>query len=228
MNISRLFHARTPYDGAKIYSRCLLECYDFLIYKILSPYVWRCDPQHFFDLYKKYMSDNHADIGVGTGYFLNQCAYQPGQVRIGLFDLQPNCLEYTARRLARFQPETIQCNALEPIRFDKQPFDSIALGGILHCIPGNLTEKGRVFDSIKTLLQPGTRVFGYTILNQEIRKTLLSRLVYCLLHQLRVINGKQDSTSQLSSELRQRFAQVNIQVIGCIALFSATQPLPNK
>lgn len=221
-------NTRTPYDGARIYSRCLLACYDLLIYKVLSPYIWRCDPQHFSDLYNKYMSANHAEIGVGTGYFPNQSSYQPGQARIGLFDLQPNCLAYTAKRLARFHPETVQCNALEPIRYQHAAFDSIAFGGILHCIPGDFAEKGHVFDSIHSLLKPTTRVFGYTILNREVHKTLLSRVVYCLLHRLRVINGNKDSASQLRTELSKRFKHVDVQVIGCIALFSASQPFFNQ
>jgi hypothetical protein len=174
------------------------------------------------------MSSNHADIGVGTGYFLNQCTRQPGGVRIGLFDLQPNCLAYTAQRLARFHPETVQCNVLEPIHFEQKGFDSIALGGILHCIPGDFAEKGRVFDSIKSLLLPTTQVFGYTILNREIHKTPLSRFVYFLLHRLKVINGNNDSASQLYAELSKRFKHVKVQIIGCVALFSATQPLANN
>lgn len=216
---------RTAHDGVRIYSRCLLACYDFLIYQILSPYIWRCDTRHYVDLYKKYMSGNHADVGVGTGYILNQCADRLGELRLGLFDLQPNCLSYTAKRLARFHPETVQCNVLEPIPFAQQGFDSIAFGGILHCIPGDFTEKGRVFDSIKPLLLPTTRVFGYTILNREIHKTPLSCFVYSLLHRLKVINGNNDSASQLYVELSKRFRQVRIHIIGCVALFSATQPL---
>ena len=216
---------RTTQDGARIYTRWLLTCYDFLIYRLLAPHVWRCDPQHFLDLYRKYMSDNHADVGVGTGYFLNQCLHEPGSVRIGLFDLQRNCLSYTAHRLARFHPETFECDALEAIPFKGQAFDSIALGGLLHCIPGNLTEKGMVFDAIKPLMRPASHVFGYTILNRGIRKTSLSRFVYFLLHQLKVINGEDDSANQLHTELSKRFKRVNTHIIGCIALFNASEPL---
>ena len=220
-------NTRTTYDGARIYSRCLLACYDLLIYRVLAPVVWRCSPHHFLDLYTKHMSSNHADIGVGTGYFLDQCAYQPGEVRIGLFDLQPNCLAYTANRLVRFQPETFQCNALEPITFGGEKFDSIALGGILHCIPGDLAEKGAVFDAIQSLMSPASHVFGYTILNRGVQKTRLSRFVYALLHYLKVINGDRDSASHLYAELSKRFKHVNVRIIGCIALFNARELLHN-
>ncbi len=215
----------TTHDGARIYHPLLLSFYDMLVMRVLTPYVWRCPSPHFSNLYREYMSRNHADIGVGTGFVLNQCHYLPGQVRIALFDLQRNCLRHTARRLARFNPETYQCDAMQPIETNAGRFDSIALGGILHCIPGDLTEKGAVFDSIKPLMHAHTTVFGYTILNQGVVKTALSRLVYFMLRKLRVINGDRDSAGQLDKELRKRFKAVDVKVIGCVALFVASLPL---
>jgi hypothetical protein len=129
--------------------------------------------------------------------------------------------------LVRFQPETFQCNALEPITFGGEKFDSIALGGILHCIPGDLAEKGAVFDAIQSLMSPASHVFGYTILNRGVQKTRLSRFVYALLHYLKVINGDRDSASHLYAELSKRFKHVNVRIIGCIALFNARELLHN-
>ena len=212
---------RTTRDGVRIYHPVLLSFYDFLIMKVLTPYVWRCPADNYTQLYQDCMSRNHADVGVGSGYVLDRCAYQPGSVRIGLFDLQKNCLDYTARRIARFTPETYQCDALKPIQVGTRRFDSIALGGILHCIPGDMVQKGIVFDSIKPLMHAHTTVFGYTILNQGIQKTALSKSVYFILQKLKVINGLHDSASQLKHELKQRFNDVDVNVIGCVAVFVA-------
>lgn len=216
---------RTVNDGIRIYSGLLLAVYDFLIMRVLNPWVWRCDPKNYSDLYLSHMSRNHADIGVGTGYFLDRCTYQPGEVRIGLIDLQQNCLDYASRRIARFQPETYRHNALHPIRIQARSFDSIALGGILHCIPGTMAEKGAVFDAIQPIMHARTEVFGYTILNKEVEKTRLSRLVYFLLQKLKVINGLQDSASELVAELKKRFRASEVKVIGCVAIFVARSPL---
>jgi len=217
---------RTTQDGVRIYRPLLLSIYDFLIMRVLTPHVWRCPAYHYTDLYRNFMSRNHADIGVGTGYVLDRCAYEPGEVRIALFDLQKNCLEYTARRIARFQPETYQCDALEPIWVGAGSFDSIALGGILHCIPGNIEEKSIVFDSIQPLMHSRTKVFGYTILNQGIEKTVISRVTYFILQKLKVINGLNDSASQLARALEMRFKSSEVKVIGCVALFVAHSPVP--
>jgi len=170
------------------------------------------------------MTANHADVGVGTGYCLDRCHYPPGQVRIALIDLQQNCLDYTAKRLKRFSPERYQRNALEPIHIDANGFDSIALGGILHCIPGDMTEKGKVFDSFNPIMNLNTCVFGYTILNKGIKKTWLSRVVFYVLQKLKVINGVHDSAQQLLNELKNRFQQCEVNVVGSVAIFVAKQP----
>lgn len=217
--------ARTTQDGVRIYGALLLPFYDFLIMKVLSPYVWRCPTHHYVDLYRNFMSRNHADIGVGTGYVLDRCEFKPGEARIALFDLQQNCLDYTAKRLARFHPEVYQCDAMEPIRVAAKRFDSIALGGVLHCVPGNMEKKGAVFDAIKPLMHSGANMFGYTILNHGIQKSLVSRITYFILQRLRVINGLDDSASQLSLELKKRFKFTKVKVIGCVALFAAHSPI---
>lgn len=212
---------RTTDDGIRIYTPPLLAVYDLLVMGFLSPCVWRCPAEHYETLYRTQMSPNHADIGVGTASVLNRMSWMPGEVRIGLFDLQPNCLRAAARRLRRFRPETYLCNALEPIRITGPRFDSAALGGLLHCLPGDMREKGAVFDCIRPLLSRRGRVFGYTILNREVKKTPLSRTVHFILEKLRVINGPADSASQLRAELEKRFEHCNVEVVGCVAIFRA-------
>lgn len=214
----------TTHDGARIYSPLLLSIYDFLIMRVLAPLVWRCPAHHYSALYLSFMGRRHADIGVGTGYMLDRCHYQPGEVQIALFDLQTNCLEFTARRIARFSPALYQCDAMQPIKTGAGQFDSIALGGILHCIPGDLTEKGVVFNNLRPLMHSATTVFGYTILNRGVRKTPVSRITFFILKHLKVINGEYDSPDDLTAQLQQRFAVVDVRVIGCVAVFSAHTP----
>lgn len=215
---------RTVDDGIRIYSKPLLAVYDLLVFNILSPFVWRCHAKIYFELYWKHMTRNHADIGVGTAHILNRCKYKPGEVRIGLFDLRANCLVFAARRLSRFKPETYQTNVLEPIQVNSRGFDSVAMGGLLHCLPGEMASKGLVFDSIQPMLNKGGCVFGYTILNKEVNKTGMSRFVYFLLQKLKVINGLEDSASQLLFEIEKRFSNCSVKVIGCVAIFWAGSP----
>src|ERR1043165_6975833 len=141
----------TP-DSIKAYSRLGLEAYDALIMGFMVGQVWGCVAQRLIDHYREHLTGNHADVGVGTGYCLDHCGFRAVR-RLWLIDLQPNCLAHTYRRLERFHPQVYLRNVLHPVRGLGPAFDSIALGGILHCLPGDLTRKSVVFDNLASLTQ---------------------------------------------------------------------------
>ncbi len=213
----------TPDDGIKAYTRLGLRLYDALIVRGVAPYIWDCPPDAFLAHYRRYVSPNHADIGVGTGYFLDRCDFGTCTPRLALIDLQPNCLEYAAARLARYQPEVYVRDVCEPLA-GIRPFDSIALGGILHCLPGEMRQKGRVFDSLRRIARPGATIFGYTLVSDSIREGHARLFTACCLHRLRVVNFKSDHSSALTQELAARFVHYTVELIGCFAFFSATVP----
>ena len=212
-------------DSIKAYTKFGLHLYDPLIVNLVAPHVWGCTPDMLVDHYRGHVTSNHADIGVGTGYFLDRCGFESPNPRLALIDLQPNCLAYTARRLSRYRPDTYVRDVLRPIGdIDGGPFDSITLGGIIHCLPGDLTQKSRVFDSIAPLTHARTRIFGYTLVYDGVPDRMRRALVHPLLNGLRVIDNRNDHLSDLRRELRARFIDCNVELIGCMALFSATVP----
>lgn len=210
-------------DGIKAYTNLGLHLYDALVIRGVAPYIWGCPPEVFLDHYCKHVSPNHADIGVGTGYFLDRCDFGPRTPRIALIDLQPNCLEYAAVRLARYRPEAYLRDACAPLS-GIYPFDSIALGGILHCLPGDMRQKAHVFDCVRGIARPGARLFGYTLVNDTIRERRSSLLASCCLHRLRVVNFKNDDAGALTQELAGRFVDYTVELIGCFAFFAAVVP----
>ena len=107
------FAATTP-DSIKAYSPLGLAFYDALIMNGLAPHVWDCPSGRLVDHYREHLSPNHADVGVGTGYCLDRAGVE--LKRLALIDLQPHCLEHTARRLARFRPECHRRDVLQPLR----------------------------------------------------------------------------------------------------------------
>lgn len=215
-------HPRPP-DSIKAYTRLGLHLYDPLIVNVVAPHVWGCSPDVLVDHYRQHVTSNHADIGVGTGYFLDRCGFGSAQPRLALIDLQPNCLAYTARRLSRYRPATYVRDVLRPIGdIDGGPFDSIALGGIIHCLAGDLTQKSKVFDMLAPLTRGGTRIFGYTLVYDGVPDRARRVLVHPLLNGLRVIDNKNDRLSDLQRELQARFVDCRVELIGCMALFSAT------
>ena len=212
-------------DSIKAYTKLGLHLYDPLIVNLVAPRVWGCSPDVLVDHYREHVTSNHADLGVGTGYFLDRCGFDAPNPRLALIDLQPNCLAYTARRLSRYRPVTYVRDVLRPIDdIAGGPFDSIALPGIIHCLAGDLTQKSRVFDSIAPLTRAGTRVFGYTLVYDGVQDRIRRTLVHPLLNGLRVIDNRNDHLSDLRRELNARFTACRIELIGCMALFSATVP----
>jgi hypothetical protein len=202
------------------YSPLGLKLYDPLIVETLAPRVWRCSPERIVGFYDQHVTANHADLGVATGYFLDRCNFGAPNPRLALIDLQPHCLRYAAQRLARYQPESYLRDALTPIvGIPGKRFDSIAIGGVLHCLKGDLKRKARVFDSIAPLARPGTKVFGYTLLSEGV-DSLMARMARALLNRAGVIDNQHDTASDLRAALEARFTDVSIELTGCMALFS--------
>lgn len=214
-----------PPDSIKAYTQLGLRLYDSLIVHWLAPTVWGCSPDTLVEHYRAHVTSNHADIGVGTGYFLDRCGLGSPRPRLALIDLQPNCLNYTARRLSRYRPRTYVRDVLQPMdAISEGPFDSIALGGIIHCLAGDLRLKSKVFDTIAPLTRAGTKIFGYTLVYDGVPDRARRLLVHPLLNRLRVIDNTHDRLSDLDHELRARFIDCKVELVGCMALFSAVVP----
>ncbi len=207
-------------DLAGIYSRGGQHIYDTFVMGLLANPVWGCPAEHFVDTYRKHLRPKHADIGVGTGYCIDQC--EPGPTgRLALIDLRQSCLDHCARRLERFDPETFVRDARESIQIDANRFESIGMGGLLHSLPGDMRDKGAVFDALAPIAAPGTVIFGYTLVRDGAHRTFRRRVVHRLLNGLRVIDNDRDHMADLAAELGRRFTQCRLRLVGNVAFFSA-------
>jgi hypothetical protein len=207
-------------DSIRIYTRASLRLYDAVVMGLLARHVWHCPPERFVEHYRQHITSNHADIGVGTGYCLDRCGFDTPNPRLTLIDLQPNCLEYAARRLARYRPQVLVHDVLQPLPPVSRRFDSVGLGGVLHCLPGDLRHKSRVFDAIGSLTRPGSKVFGYSLIANT-RRRIRSDLVLLLLNRLRVVDNAGDRIDDLERELSTRFAACVVEQVGYLVFFSA-------
>lgn len=52
-----------------MYNKITLTIYDFLALLISSHLVWECPSSKIVKFYNQFVSNNHLDIGVGTGFF---------------------------------------------------------------------------------------------------------------------------------------------------------------
>ncbi len=209
------------HDSTKAYTRPALRLYDTIIMGLLARWVWRCPSPQFTQLYDALVSTNHLEIGVGTGYCLDRCRARIR--RLALVDLNPNCVEYARRRLQRYSPSVHIRNALEPVHINDGPFDSIAIGGVLHCLPGTMKDKGRVFDNLRPVLNRNTIAFGYTLISDEGALSLAGFAARALLNRVRFVNNYSDTSDELRKELQKRFDKAVVTRVGALAFFIATQ-----
>ncbi len=205
--------------GAAIYTRSFLWVYDPIVHGFNLPVLWRCRASHVQRMYDDLASPNHLDIGVGTGYFLDRCRFRPK--RLMLMDLNANSLAHTARRIARHRPELLAADALRPLRPRPEPFDSVGLANLLHCMPGPMDRKAVLFDHVAEVMRPGAVLFGSTLVGRGVRGSWPARFVMRKLNQKGVFSNTHDDEPSLRSALERRFDDVQIDVIGMMALFTA-------
>jgi ubiquinone/menaquinone biosynthesis C-methylase UbiE len=202
-----------------VFNQRMLKYYDRLL-EFTCNRIWRCPISRTLELYKRHLSSNHLEVGVGTGYFLEHSHLPGSEPRLALLDLSPHCLKRTATRLSRYAPEVYRANALVPIELGVRRFDSIAINYVLHCMPGALPEKGVVFANLKPLLNSSGVLFGSTVLRHGVRCDLGARAFMRLYNARTVFCNLEDSLCDLRQALERTFRSVQIEVVGCVAQFS--------
>lgn len=212
--------------GQAVYSPWVLRAYDLYVLGLSNRFAWRCPTSNIVRMYDRLVSDRHLDVGVGSGYYLDHCRFPSTTPRIDLLDLNANSLAYTARRIARYQPTAHQADILAPLpsSVTDQRFGSIALMYVLHCLPGRMADKRRALSSLAPLLEPGGVVFGATLLGADTPHNALARKLRAVYNAKGIFGNLHDSRDELKAALDHGFRRVEIEVIGCVALFLAREP----
>ncbi len=210
----------TAHPSVTIYSRFVLSVYDLVVLKISNSYIWRCPSTRILAFYNQYVSANHLDVGVGTGYFLDKCTYPAATPRITLLDINSNSLASASTRIQRYQPATITANILEALPLGKEHFDSIGLSYLLHCLPGTMLDKAAVFANLKPFLSANGVFFGTTILSDGVRRNPAAKALMNFYNGKGIFNNQQDNLTDLEKILKQSFSTYSIDVVGCVALFT--------
>lgn len=208
--------------GQAIYTKKVLAFYDLWVLGFSNSFVWRCPTKTLKKLFTQHTTTNHLDVGVGSGYFLDKCLMDTKR-RIALLDLSENSLSVSAERIRRFNPEIYHANILEPLNLKCNKFDSISVNYLLHCLPGTITEKAVVFKNLLPLLNNNGKLFGSTILGQDSKHNYLARKLMAIYNKKGIFGNTMDNLSSLKTILNQYFEQVNIEIEGCVAIFSATK-----
>ena len=204
----------------RLSNKFFLTVYNLLV-QLNYRLIWKCHPRHVLELYNKSLSANHLDVGVATGIILDYFRFPTPNPRIALMDLNPNCLEVTSKRLARYHPQTYLSNVLQPIVIDAKPFDSVGLANPLHWLPGTMKTKEVAFEHLKHLLNPGATIFGCTILYDGVKRSPVATVAMNILNASRAMTNKEDDLEGLKHNLEKHFPESSVEAIGCVALFWA-------
>lgn len=206
--------------GQAVYSKRVLSLYDFWVLGVSNHFFWKCPTRLISEKFKSCVSDNHLDVGVGTGYYLKK--HLPKNTRrIALLDLNSNSLASTANAIKWFNPESYCANVFEPLSLDCERFDSISVNYLLHCLPGNMKDKASVFGNLKALLFDGGSLFGSTILGSGVPHNVLGNKLMHFYNKKGIFTNLDDNIEELREALNTHFSNVEIELHGCVAIFSA-------
>jgi SAM-dependent methyltransferase len=209
------------HPSVAVYTPARLALYDPIILGFSCRFVWRCPKHRFLDLYDRHVGARHLDVGVGTGYFLDHCRFPVERPAITLLDLSGPCLAKAAQRLDRYSPRVVRANVLDQLDLGEAQFDSIALNGVLHCVPGTMEEKAAVFRNLRPFVAEGGVLFGSTILGQGVDHTRLARAALRVYNRERIFTNLEDDRASLERALAGSFSRHETETEGSFALFAA-------
>lgn len=211
--------------GVAVYSRWALRVYDWWVLGFSNRYAWRCDTRTvLLPFYRRQLNGKHLDVGVGSGYYPANTPL-PASQSICLLDLNANSLELAATRIAHLKPLTIQADVMSPLdALGERRFDSISLFYLLHCLPGDMSDKAVVFRTLRRHLSADGTLYGATILGDEVGHNWLGRLLMRIYNHYGVFSNRQDTQAGLEAALNASFEWVCVCRHGRVALFAAGSP----
>ena len=211
--------------GAAVYSPFALRVYDLWVLGVSNRWAWQCSTGRvLLPFYRRYLGARHLDIGVGTGFYLRHARFTEQQ-HVALLDLNEHSLRAAARRLGRPDTELFVQDVMGPLTaLEGKCYDSIALFYLLHCLPGDMAGKARVFDHLKHHLNTGGVLYGATILGDAAGHNGMGRRLMNIYNKKGIFGNRNDTFEGLNKALGQHFDEVEPHQHGKVVCFAARLP----
>jgi SAM-dependent methyltransferase len=210
------------YKGQSEYSPFFLKLYDPVILGFFTRVVWRCPTPLLVERYRQHIRPRHLDVGPGTGYFLERAGLAAG-TPVTILDPNLNVLDHASRRLQRLDVTAVEADVLKPLPLD-ETFDSAALHNVIHCLPGPLSRKAAAVANVAAVLAPTGVLFGATLLGSSGPHTWLSRTMLDANNRRGIFDNLGDTQEGLGEILGASFEHVELETVGSMAIFAATNP----
>ncbi|MFD2179740.1 class I SAM-dependent methyltransferase [Veronia pacifica] len=206
-----------------IYNSQILQVYDFWVLGMTNLFFWKCPTRVITEKFEISLSKNHIDVGVGSGYFLDHCL-KKDTCRIGLVDANKTCLSATSKRIKRFRPETYVADIRDPLNVETEQFDSMSLNFVLHGLPGTMDEKSVVLGNVLKLLRPGGKLFGSTVLcDSSLDTGVAAKTLMKIYNKFGIYSNQSDTLNELKKVLNEHLDYIEIDIVGCVAVFSGSK-----
>ncbi|KZT66077.1 hypothetical protein DAEQUDRAFT_484998 [Daedalea quercina L-15889] len=215
----------------------LLRLYEFLCLGILNFWVWRCPTGSvLLPFFRKHIGEGaHLDVVASTGYFAAKSVHQLSKCKnVALLNRSEETLDTAEARLRaagyRGTIDKVHQSVFDPLPTSlRGKFNSISLFYVLHALYGSFPPKASAaFAGLAHGLAPDGVLYGATILGYGPSHTRLSRALLWL-HIRRGWFGNSDDTAEnLEKALRGLFEEVEVRVVGAVALFEARRPIQKE
>ena len=204
---------------ADMYTPAVLAIYDPIALGMVCPIAWKCSRGTMLEFYQRNIGGRHLDIGPGTGYFLDKVSYPVADPSIVIADLNENVLSTVAKRIARYRPESLVRDALQPLHLGERKFTTAALLNVIHCLPGTMEQKAAVFDHVRPYVEPGGKIFGSTVLGKGVQRSKFGNWLFAQYNKAGSFQNTEDSIDLLAAELAKRFTSFRTRVHGSMGFF---------
>lgn len=218
--LTKSFQPMTMAGSASFYHEQNLRFYDFCVLGFNSRFVWRCPSTVLETHFAEYVTADHCDIGVGTGYFLNQMRKRGKLGQCHLIDANPACLHWVAKRLTGIKISSQCSDILEPIQPIVHPVQSISINYLIHCLSGPIARKENLFDNLRRIGQEGCIVFGSTVIGEGVGHSLLARFLLPRLNRNGMFDTSSDDLLGIMDMVNRNLINVVFRIVGSVLLFS--------
>lgn len=222
--------------SASVYSRFILHFYDIVVLFVTNNWGWRCPTRStLLPFFQSHIGENaHLDVGVGTGYYLAASAPLLAKTKnVTLLDLNSNTLDVAEARLRRAgykgAIDKVEQSVFSPLSAPlRSKFDSVSLFYLLHCLPGTFPAKGsHVLANLSAALAPDGVLYGATVLGYDVHHNWFGSFLMWLYNRKRIFGNSRDSLENLEKALNGYFEEVEVRLVGVVALFEARKPFRN-
>ena len=93
----------------------------------------------------------------------------------------------------------------------------------LHCLPGSPEDKCSIFEHLKRDLTETVCVQRANILAKDVKHNLLGKMILKFGNKDGFFHNMEDSQEALTGGLSEHFKQVEVEVVGAIFMFKASQ-----